>query len=105
MSTGPSGTTCSNVCTTRRKPCGSQCIGIEAARSVGLTGANSAEFDPKTPEPVISTRADQRGAVAGDADLGGIMRLGAYPAVLEAGSIVAQAYEATEVSERHRHRY
>jgi CTP synthase len=84
---------------------GLQCIVIEAARSVGLTGANSAEFDPKTPDPVISTMADQRDAVAGEADLGGTMRLGAYPAVLETGSIVAQAYQATEVSERHRHRY
>ena len=84
---------------------GLQCIVIEAARSVGLTEANSAEFDPKTPDPVISTMADQRDAVAGEADLGGTMRLGAYPAVLEAGSIVAQAYQATEVSERHRHRY
>ena len=84
---------------------GLQCIVIEAARSVGLTGANSAEFDPKTPDPVISTMADQRDAVAGDADLGGTMRLGAYPAVLEADSIVAKAYGATEVSERHRHRY
>ena len=44
---------------------GLQCIVIEAARSVGLTEANSAEFDPKTPDPVISTMADQRDAVAG----------------------------------------
>ena len=84
---------------------GLQCIVIEAARSAGVTGANSAEFDPSTPDPVISTMADQRDAVAGEADLGGTMRLGAYPAVLEPGSIVAQAYGATEVSERHRHRY
>ena len=84
---------------------GLQCIVIEAARSVGLTGANSAEFDPTTPDPVISTMADQRDAVAGEADLGGTMRLGAYPAVLEPDSIVAQAYGVTEVSERHRHRY
>ena len=49
--------------------------------------------------------ADQQDAVAGDADLGGTMRLGAYPAVLEPGSIVAEAYQATEVSERHRHRF
>ncbi len=84
---------------------GLQCIVIEAARSVGISGANSAEFDPGTPDPVISTMADQRDAVAGEADLGGTMRLGAYPAVLESGSIVAQAYGATEVSERHRHRY
>ena len=84
---------------------GLQCIVIEAARSAGVTGANSAEFDPNTPDPVISTMADQRDAVAGEADLGGTMRLGAYPAVLEPGSIVAQAYGTTEVSERHRHRY
>ena len=84
---------------------GLQCIVIEAARSVGIAEANSAEFDPDTPDPVISTMADQRDAVAGEADLGGTMRLGAYPAVLEPDSIVAQAYQATEVSERHRHRY
>jgi CTP synthase len=84
---------------------GLQCIVIEAARSVGLTEANSAEFDPKTPDPVISTMPDQEDIVAGEADLGGTMRLGAYPAVLEPDSIVAQAYQAIEVSERHRHRY
>jgi CTP synthase len=84
---------------------GLQCIVIEAARSVGIGEANSAEFEPKTPDPVISTMADQRDAVAGEADLGGTMRLGAYPAVLDPGSIVAKAYQATEVSERHRHRF
>jgi CTP synthase len=84
---------------------GLQCIVIEAARSVGLTDANSAEFDPDTPDPVISTMSDQEQIVAGEADLGGTMRLGAYPAVLEPNSIVAQAYGATQVSERHRHRY
>jgi CTP synthase len=84
---------------------GLQCIVIEAARSVGLSEANSAEFDPATPDPVISTMADQRDAVAGQADLGGTMRLGAYPAVLQPGSIVAEAYQSTAVSERHRHRY
>jgi CTP synthase len=84
---------------------GLQCIVIEAARSAGLAQANSAEFDPETPDPVISTMADQVDIVAGEADLGGTMRLGAYPAVLEPESIVAQAYGATEVSERHRHRY
>jgi CTP synthase len=84
---------------------GLQCIVIEAARTVGLTEANSAEFEPDTPDPVISTMADQREAVAGEADLGGTMRLGAYPAVLEPGSVVAEAYQATTVSERHRHRF
>jgi CTP synthase len=84
---------------------GLQCIVIEAARSVGLAEANSAEFDPATPDPVISTMADQRDAVSGQADLGGTMRLGAYPAVLKPESIVAEAYQSTRVSERHRHRY
>jgi CTP synthase len=84
---------------------GLQCIVIEAARAIGLTDANSAEFEPATPDPVISTMADQTQIVAGEADLGGTMRLGAYPAVLEPDSIVAQAYGATQVSERHRHRY
>ncbi|MDF0532231.1 CTP synthase [Tsukamurella sp. 8F] len=84
---------------------GLQCIVIEAAREAGLGDASSAEFDPDTKFPVISTMADQERAVAGEADLGGTMRLGAYPAHLTRGSIVAQAYGATEVSERHRHRF
>lgn len=84
---------------------GLQCIVIEAARSVGLTEANSTEFEPATPAPVISTMAEQREVVAGEADLGGTMRLGAYPAVLDPESLVAQAYGAITVSERHRHRY
>ncbi len=46
---------------------------------------------------------EQQAAVAGEADLGGTMRLGAYPATLQEGSVVAAAYGATEVSERHRH--
>ncbi|MBF6302398.1 CTP synthase [Nocardia amamiensis] len=84
---------------------GLQCMVIEAARSVGLAEANSAEFEPDTPHPVISTMADQEQAVAGEADLGGTMRLGAYPATLAKGSVVAQAYGSEHVSERHRHRY
>ncbi|MEU7632798.1 CTP synthase [Nocardia sp. NPDC049220] len=84
---------------------GLQCVVIEAARSVGLDEANSAEFEPDTPHPVISTMADQEQAVAGEADLGGTMRLGAYPATLAKGSVVAKAYGSEHVSERHRHRY
>ncbi|MEV0298282.1 CTP synthase [Nocardia sp. NPDC050710] len=84
---------------------GLQCVVIEAARSVGLTEANSAEFEPDTPHPVISTMADQEEIVAGAADLGGTMRLGAYPATLAKGSVVAHAYGSENVSERHRHRY
>nr|WP_200175656.1 CTP synthase [Tomitella cavernea] len=84
---------------------GLQCVVIEAARSAGITQAGSTEFDPGTPDPVISTMADQEAAVAGEADLGGTMRLGAYPAQLLPGSVVAQAYGAETISERHRHRY
>ncbi|HXV94135.1 MAG TPA: CTP synthase, partial [Pseudonocardia sp.] len=85
---------------------GLQCMVIEAARSLaGLELANSTEFDPRTPHPVISTMADQRDVVAGERDMGGTMRLGAYPAVLAEGSVVAGAYGGREVSERHRHRY
>ncbi|MFH5211571.1 CTP synthase [Antrihabitans spumae] len=84
---------------------GLQCMVIEAARSVGLDDANSAEFDPDTEHPVIATMADQVDIVAGEADLGGTMRLGAYPAVLTRGSVVAHAYGSETVSERHRHRF
>jgi CTP synthase len=85
---------------------GLQCMVIETARHLaGIADANSAEFDPDTPDPVISTMADQIDIVAGNADLGGTMRLGAYPASLLSGSIVADTYGSTEVSERHRHRY
>ena len=85
---------------------GLQCMVIEAARTLaGLDGANSSEFDERTPHPVISTMADQRDVVAGKRDMGGTMRLGAYPAALGAGTVVGQAYGTREVSERHRHRY
>jgi CTP synthase len=85
---------------------GLQCMVIEAARSLaGLEGANSTEFDERTKHPVISTMADQRDVVAGERDMGGTMRLGAYPASLRSGSVVAAAYGSRDVSERHRHRY
>ena len=84
---------------------GLQTVVIEAARSAGLDGATSTEFDPDTDTPVIATMAEQRAAVAGEADLGGTMRLGAYPATLAEGSVVAGTYGTLEVSERHRHRY
>jgi len=85
---------------------GLQCMVIEYARTVvGLEGANSLEFDESTPHPVVSTMADQRDVVSGDRDMGGTMRLGLYPAKLADGSLVAQAYGAPYVDERHRHRY
>ena len=85
---------------------GLQCMVIEAARNLmGLTGASSSEMDPLTADPVVTTMDDQRRFVTGGGDLGGTMRLGAYPAVVEEGSLVHRAYGATEVSERHRHRF
>ena len=88
-------------------PCLGLCLGmqvmtIEYARNVlGLAGAHSSEFDPQTPYPVIDLMETQRDVT----DKGGTMRLGAYPAMLLAGSQVADAYGEQVVSERHRHRY
>jgi CTP synthase len=85
---------------------GLQCIVIEYARNVaGIVGASSSEFDPSTPNPVIATMAEQQAFVEGAGDLGGTMRLGSYPAALAEGSVVAEAYGADKVEERHRHRY
>jgi CTP synthase len=85
---------------------GLQCMVIEYARNVaGIAGASSSEFDPGTPHPVVATMAEQLSIVDGEGDLGGTMRLGSYPATLDAGSLVAEAYGSTAVHERHRHRY
>lgn len=85
---------------------GLQCMVIEAARNLaGIKDANSAEFDPTTKNPVIATMAGQEKIVAGDADMGGTMRLGLYKAKLKDGSIVSKVYNNSEISERHRHRY
>jgi CTP synthase len=81
---------------------GLQCAVIEFARNVcRLEDANSSEFEPSTPHPVIDLLPEQHGVV----EMGATMRLGAYPAVLAAGSRAAEAYGADLVSERHRHRY
>jgi CTP synthase len=88
-------------------PCLGLCLGmqvmtIEFARNVlGLTGANSSEFDASSPHKVIDLMEAQRGVT----DMGGTMRLGAYIAELEPDSQVAAIYGKTVVSERHRHRY
>jgi len=84
---------------------GLQCVVIDAARLAGLTEATSTEFEPDAAIPVISTMEEQKAAVAGEADLGGTMRLGAYPAKLAEGSLVKELYGSADVSERHRHRY
>ena len=81
---------------------GLQCAVIEFARHVcGLEGANSSEFDPSTPHPVIDLLPEQEGVVA----KGGTMRLGGYPAELMPGSLAERVYGERVVSERHRHRY
>jgi CTP synthase len=81
---------------------GMQLAVIEFARAVcDMPTANSAEFDRNAAFPVIDLMPDQRGVV----EKGGTMRLGAYPCVLEKGSLAAQAYGTTQISERHRHRY
>jgi CTP synthase len=81
---------------------GLQCAVVEFARNVcGLADANSTEWNPATPYPVIDLLPEQEGVV----DLGGTMRLGAYPADILAGSLAERMYEAPAISERHRHRY
>ncbi len=88
-------------------PCLGLCLGlhvmvVDAARNLaGLENANSSEVDSLTPHPVIDLMDDQLDVT----DKGGTMRLGAYPAMLVPGSVVARAYGAEVVSERHRHRY
>lgn len=84
---------------------GMQCVVIEAARTADVEGASSTEFDENAAEPVIATMEEQLQAVSGEADLGGSMRLGSYPAKLAEDSVVAGLYGTTEVTERHRHRY
>ena len=81
---------------------GLQCAVIEFARNVvGLAESDSSEFAESSPDPVICLMDSQRNVTS----KGGTMRLGAYPAVLKAGSRSAVIYGATEISERHRHRY
>jgi CTP synthase len=89
---------------------GMQMAVIEAARSLaGVKEANSTEFGP-TREPIVGLmtewmRGDELEIRAAEGDLGGTMRLGAYRAELASGSKIAGIYGATEISERHRHRY
>ena len=85
---------------------GLQAMVIEYARHVAdIHDASSTEFDPECAAPVIATMSEQKAFVEGAGDLGGTMRLGTYPARLTEGSVLAQTYGTTEVSERHRHRY
>lgn len=83
------------------------CLGMQIAvidfarNKVGLEKANSTEFDPNTPHPVIDIMLDQKKVM----EKGASMRLGACPCELKIGSLAAQAYGKEEVSERHRHRF
>ena len=89
---------------------GMQMAVVEAARNLcGVEDANSTEFGP-TPHPVVGLMTEWlRGNAlekrSDGGDLGGTMRLGAYPAQLQPGSRAAEIYGTTEISERHRHRY
>ncbi|MFN6476802.1 CTP synthase [Nostoc sp. DedQUE07] len=81
---------------------GMQCSVIEWARNVGgLTGANSAEFDPYTTDPVINLLPEQQEVV----DLGGTMRLGLYPCRVLPDTLAFKLYQEDVIYERHRHRY
>jgi CTP synthase len=81
---------------------GMQCATIEYARcAAGLAAADSTEFDPSTPNRVIYKLRE----LLGVDEMGGTMRLGAWPCKLEPGSFAHKAYGALEISERHRHRY
>jgi CTP synthase len=81
---------------------GMQCMVIEFARNVcGLQDATSAEFDEKSPHAVIYMLRD----LLGVEEMGGTMRLGAYPCNLKAGTLAQRIYQTDEISERHRHRY
>lgn len=89
-----------------KQPCLGLCYGLQmsviaAARSAGLNGANTTEVDAQTKYPVITTMADQKGRE----NTGGTMRLGDYPCTITDGSKAAEAYGATQIVERHRHRY
>jgi CTP synthase len=91
---------------------GMQIAVIEFARHVcGLAGANSTEFDPDTPHPVIALITewqDRDGRIEHrdeKSEMGGTMRLGAQPALLEPGSLVRSIYGSEVINERHRHRY
>jgi CTP synthase len=81
---------------------GMQMAAVEFARNVcGLAGANSTEFDPNSPHPVIHLMETQKGIDA----KGGTMRLGVYPCVLQEDSLALKLYGRKRISERHRHRY
>lgn len=96
-----------NYCRKQKIPFFGICLGMQvmavefARNAVGLQGANSTEIEPEAAHPVISLLSEQKGVQ----DLGGTMRLGAYPCELKANSLAHHAYKESTISERHRHRY
>ena len=80
---------------------GMQCAVIEFARNVCSLKANSSEFDASSPHRVIYKLRE----LLGVEEMGGTMRLGAYPCILEEGTLAHGIYDKREISERHRHRY
>ena len=80
---------------------GMQCLVIEFARNVCSLEANSSEFDPSVSHKIFYKLRELLGVEA----MGGTMRLGAYPCLLEEDSLAFRVYENREISERHRHRY
>ena len=91
---------------------GMQIAAIEIARNkCGLEGANSTEFDPDTPHPVIALITEWQnrdGSIekrTAQSDLGGTMRLGSQPCEVVPGTLAHRVYGSTTVAERHRHRY
>ena len=92
---------------TRKIPYLGLCLGmqvacIEFARDAcGLPMADSGEFNPDTPDPVIHLMPDQEGIT----DIGGTLRLGSCPCVLKEGTLCSRLYGKTQITERHRHRY
>lgn len=81
---------------------GMQVMVVEFARHVlGLKEANSTEINPNTPDPVISLLLEQRDV----RQIGGTMRLGSYPCVIQKGTLAERCYKQTLIHERHRHRY
>ena len=95
-----------NYALEHKKPYLGLCLGLQvsviaAARRAGLTDANSTEFNPSTEHDVVYIMEGQ----AGKESTGGTLRLGDYTAVLTDGSVAAKTYGATDIIERHRHRY